>query len=193
MNRGRTYISPDGAENELLRMPRDCLLHSASDAELEIREARTTDIDRLAQLEAHIFSSDRLSRRSLAALIRSGSAIVLVAELAARLLGFAVILTRRGSRTARLYSIGVRQPGHGTGSRLLAAAETAARTRGAERMRLEVRPDNPEAARFYERAGYQPFGRRADFYEDGMAANLYARDIATRARTPAPSPIGATG
>jgi len=153
--------------------------------QLEIREARAGDIDALAQLETRIFSSDRLSRRSLAALTRSRSASVLIAMRGERLLGYAVVLTRRGTRVARLYSIAVDVPGRGVGQELLAAAEAAARARGAERISLEVRPDNPEAARFYERAGYAPSGQRPDFYEDGMAADLYARDLSGPSRSPA--------
>jgi ribosomal protein S18 acetylase RimI-like enzyme len=160
---------------------------------LEIREARAVDIDALAQLETRIFSSDRLSRRSLAALTKSRSASVLVAFDAERLLGYAVVLTRRGTRVARLYSIAVDERGRGVGKELLAAAEAEARARGAERISLEVRPDNPEAARFYERAGYEPFGRRPDFYEDGMAADLYARDLGTGASSRNPATLTPAG
>jgi ribosomal protein S18 acetylase RimI-like enzyme len=174
-------------------MPQDCHLRSASHAQLEIRQARSTDIEALARLEARVFSSDHLSRRSLAALAKSASACLLVAHRGERLIGYAVVLTRRGSRTARLYSIAVEERGRGTGLSLLAAAEAAARTRGAERIRLEVRLDNPAAARFYERAGYKPFGHRFNFYEDGMAANLYVRDLAVDSQFRNSPPLRSTG
>lgn len=44
----------------------------------------------------------------------------------------------------------------GIGSRLLAAAETILRDRGAEVISLEVMAENTAARRFYERSGYEP-------------------------------------
>ena len=146
---------------------------------LVIREARSTDIDALTLLEANRFISDRLSRRSLAALARSPSACLLVASRGGKPIGYAALLTRRGGRSARLYSIAVaaEEAGHGIGSLLLAAAEDAARLRHAERMHLEVRADNSTAVAFYERSGYRPIGQRPGYYDDGMTALLFARNL----------------
>ncbi len=44
---------------------------------------------------------------------------------------------------------------HGIGTRLLAAAEEAARAKGLVRCSLDVALDNPEARAFYERRGYR--------------------------------------
>jgi [ribosomal protein S18]-alanine N-acetyltransferase len=144
-----------------------------------IRDARTTDIDALARLETERFASDRLSRRSLRSLMRSPSACLLVATRGEDPVGYAVLLIRRGSRSARLYSIAVaaEAAGRGVGSRLLSAIEEMARQRGADRLRLEVRADNPAVAGFYERAGYQPVGHRPGYYGDGMRALLLARKL----------------
>jgi ribosomal protein S18 acetylase RimI-like enzyme len=146
----------------------------------EVRRARLADIDALARLEADSFASDKLSRRSLLHLIRSPSAIVLVAARGTEVLGDAAVLLRRGSRRARLYSIAVdaREAGRGVGSQLMEAAENAARGRKAERLHLEVRADNAAAIRFYQRRGYKEVGRRDRYYEDGMDALLFARPLA---------------
>src|ERR1041384_111664 len=95
---------------------------------LVIREALFSDIDALTAIEAECFASDRLSRRSLTSLAKSPSASVFVACVAGRPVGYAVVLTRRGSRKARLYSIAVHPNagGRGIGSSLLAAAEDMA-------------------------------------------------------------------
>lgn len=170
-------------------MPDDGRLPPAAGPAVIIREALPTDVDALALLEADRFASDRLSRRSLLGLIRSRSACVLLASRKGRTVGYAVVLLRRGCRSARLYSIAVaaEEAGRGIGSRLLAAAESAARVRGAGRMHLEVREDNPDAVKLYQRAGFHPAGRRSDYYEDGMAALLFARDLAGPAAiTPRP-------
>src|SRR6476619_2009218 len=85
------------------RMPEDGRSPPAAGSAVVIREALPTDIDALAQLEADRFASDRLSRRNLLGLTRSRSACVLVASRDGRPLGYAVLLTRRGARSARLY------------------------------------------------------------------------------------------
>jgi ribosomal-protein-alanine acetyltransferase len=138
------------------------------------------DIDALARLEADSFSTDKLSRRSFLRLVRSPSAAFLVAASGEKVLGYAAVLLRRGARSARLYSIAVdaREAGRGIGSRLLDAAENAARGRKAQHLHLEVRIDNPVAIRFYRQKGYRETGRREGYYEDGMAALLFTRPLA---------------
>jgi ribosomal protein S18 acetylase RimI-like enzyme len=61
---------------------------------------------------------------------------------------------------------------------LVRALEEEARRRGASRMYLEVRVDNAAAIRLYEKLGYRSIGRREDYYEDGAAALLFARELA---------------
>jgi len=144
-----------------------------------IREALPTDIEALALIEADRFRSDRLSRRSLLALTRSPSARVLVACRRDAVIGYAVLLIRRGSRRARLYSIAVAaaEASRGLGARLLAAAEDAARALGVSRIALEVRADNPAAIKLYRRRGYRQIGERPSYYDDGMTALLFAREL----------------
>jgi ribosomal protein S18 acetylase RimI-like enzyme len=91
---------------------------------------------------------------------------------ATQVLGNAVVLYRRGSRGARLYSL-VTHPAHrgrGIGQRLLAAAEHAARRRRCSEMRLEVRPANRAAIRIYGKRGYEVTQRIERFYGDGADA-----------------------
>lgn len=169
-------------------MPEDSRLPPSGRSGLMIREARSTDIDALTRLEAECFASDRLSRRSLASLAKSPSACVLVASSAEGTVGYAVVLMRRGSRRARLYSIavGASATGHGIGALLLSAVEDTARQRGANRLHLEVRADNSKAVSLYERAGYRPAGQRPDYYEDGATALLFGRQLAATAAAAPP-------
>ncbi|MDQ3559143.1 MAG: GNAT family N-acetyltransferase [Pseudomonadota bacterium] len=137
--------------------------------------------------------SDRLTRRRFAALARSPSAYLLVAHAGRTLLGYVLVLTRRGSRSARLYSLAVapEAQGIGLGLKLLAEAEAVAQARGAVRLLLEVRTDNEPAVRLYERAGYSQLARQESYYEDGMAALRYGRDF--RERSPASMQVPAMG
>lgn len=139
-----------------------------------IRPARLADLGDLEQLEQACFSSDLLSRSRLRHWIRAGNGILLLAraEGSNALLGSCLVITRRNSRKARLYSIATAPAarGQGLGARLLAAAESAARKHGCDTMRLEVAEDNARAIELYRANGYTPFGFLEAFYEDGRNA-----------------------
>lgn len=56
------------------------------------------------------------------------------------------------------------QQGHGHGRRLLRALVQLARTRGAQRIFLEVRPSNRRAIALYDHEGFNEIGRRPRYY-----------------------------
>jgi len=157
----------------------------------EIRTARRSDVDGLEAIEAAAFPGDRLSRRSFRRLLSGGTAAVEVAEGAEGIAGYCVVLFRAGSAVARLYSIAVAPGFTGVGRSLLAAAEQAARLRGAGELRLEVRADNPRAIDLYERNGYRRFGEIAAYYEDGQRAVRFRKLL--RAEAARAAPPGAAG
>jgi [ribosomal protein S18]-alanine N-acetyltransferase len=63
--------------------------------------------------------------------------------------------------------------GHGYGRLMMAHLHTAARERGAERVRLRVHPDNVRARHLYETLGYEYLGE--DRGELGMGVDLGSR------------------
>jgi ribosomal protein S18 acetylase RimI-like enzyme len=140
----------------------------------KLRNAVTADVAALFDLEAGVFPSDWLTPRSFRRILRSPSATCRVAE-ADKLAGYYVLLFRRGSTRARLYSIAVAPEfrGQGLAAMLLRDAEAVARERGSRSLRLEVRADNAGAIRLYERLGYRAFGHIAGYYSDGAAAVRY--------------------
>src|SRR5205807_9615982 len=99
-------------------------------AEIRVRKAERADLDALMDLEHRVFAPDRLSRRSLRQFLKSPSAEVMVAE-DNGLAGTAIVLFRRCSLLARLYSLAVapHMGGRGVGPLLPKAAEAAALTR----------------------------------------------------------------
>jgi ribosomal protein S18 acetylase RimI-like enzyme len=81
---------------------------------VRIRAALVADIDALLAIENAAFATDRISRRSFRLLIERDTASVLVAD-EGDLTGYCVVLYRRGSGVARLYSI--REPTDGVSAK----------------------------------------------------------------------------
>lgn len=137
-----------------------------------IRAAGPDDLAALVALEAGFPAEDRFDRRTWRRLL-AGQTAALVHESDGRINASAVLLFRQGSDIARLYSIAVDPAarGQGLGARLLAACEEHARSRGAERIRLEVRCTNSSAHRLYEASGYRVIAALESYYPDGEAAH----------------------
>ncbi len=132
------------------------------------RQAAPADLDALLELEQLCFEGDRLSRRSFRRWLKHENCVFRVAEDAGGLAAYVLVILRRGTRLARLYSIAVapRCRGRGLASALLQDAERAAGERGALYMRLEVATDNIAGIALYKREGYRPFGMYRDYYDD---------------------------
>jgi ribosomal protein S18 acetylase RimI-like enzyme len=147
---------------------------------ITVRKGRLADLDRLVAIENAAFQGDRLTRRSLRAHLTKSTVSLLVAEAEmdgfARVVGYALIAFRKGSKKARLYSI-AGDPEHriGAGRRLIAACEEEAARRGAESLVLEVRADNARAMAIYDERGYVKFATIPEYYEDGASALRYEK------------------
>lgn len=144
-----------------------------------VRHATPADLDALLALEQATFTSDRISRAQWRRHLASDSASVLVHGEPGHIDAAAVVFYRRGSHTARLYSLAVAVGARGTGlgGTLLSAAEADARARSCDTMRLEVRTDNAAAISLYERRGYARTARVSQFYEDNADAWRYAKRL----------------
>jgi [ribosomal protein S18]-alanine N-acetyltransferase len=144
---------------------------------ITISKASRADLAALVSLEAEVFAFNRLSLRSFRHIIGAASAACRVAKAGGVLAGYHLVLFRRGSTVARLYSIAVAPHfrGQGLAVLLMRDAEQVARRRGSRRLRLEARADNAAAIRLYDRLGYRLIGRRPCYYADGAEALRYER------------------
>ncbi|WP_198968666.1 peptidase C39 family protein [Xylophilus sp. ASV27] len=151
-----------------------------------LRAATAQDAAALAQLENETFAGDRISLRSWHRLIASDSATVMVARLGGRIAGASVLLCRRRTSVARLYSIAVAAAarGRGVARTLLEAAIKRARATGASVLRLETRHDNHAAQALFAHHGFVQFERRAHYYEDGADALRLQRSLWNIATAP---------
>lgn len=152
-----------------------------------LRRGRAGDLEALLTIERAVFTTDILSRRSLLHFLTATNATVLVAEDEGAVAGYALVLYRRNSKLARLYSIAVGAAfrRRGWAQRLLTAAEQKAAARGRRVMRIEVRADNRSAIDLYESAGYRRFGTLARYYGGRIDALRYQKPL-RRDRRPAP-------
>ncbi|MBV8502954.1 MAG: GNAT family N-acetyltransferase/peptidase C39 family protein [Paucibacter sp.] len=155
---------------------------SVSSDRIVIELAAPADLEALAELEQICFASDRIALRSWRRLLSSESASVIVVRQgdgSARLRGAAVLLRRRTSSVARLYSLAVApaQRGQGLAGRLLEAALQQARADGAAVLRLETRVDNYSAQQLFRRHGFAALDRRSAYYEDGATALRFQRSL----------------
>ncbi len=148
-----------------------------------IRSATAEDIPTLIDIENRAFASDRISRRAFRYLLSKANAAALVETGDdGNVRGYAMLLFNRGTPLARLYSIAVdpRWQREGIGRALLAAAEAAARARGAAWMRLEVRADAAVVQAFYKAHGFRKFALQPHYYEDDVAAIRMEKSLAPR-------------
>ena len=138
----------------------------------KVRPAAQSDLEELLRLEKVAFETDRISRRSFRRFLESNAAAILVADTGAGLSGYVLLLLRRGTALARLYSIAVdpNLQGQGIGRLLIEAAESFAFDADRIVLRLEVRTDNAVAQALYKKRGYRDCGHVAGYYEDGCDA-----------------------
>lgn len=145
-----------------------------------IRPARQKDTKVLAAFENAVFETNQLSQRSFRELIakRSAEALVAVDE-CGNIMGYSLVLYRKGSRSCRLYSLAT-HPGfrnRGVAKTLLAASEQTAVIRNCLSMRLEVRKDNLPAQRLYQKLGYVEFGMIPGYYQDHMDGLRFVKKL----------------
>jgi ribosomal protein S18 acetylase RimI-like enzyme len=151
---------------------------------MNVRPARLADLPAILAIERASFTTDRITRRAMRRLLTRGSCAVLVAASGRVVVGYAVLLFRRGARRARLYSLAVdpRRRRAGVAGRLLAAVERRARARGLEAVTLEVAAANRAAVILYRRAGYELIARLGPYYADGSPADRWIKRLGAPSR-----------
>lgn len=134
-----------------------------------IREALVDDASALHQLEQETFSYDQIGLRSFRNLLKSPSALCLLALSDNHLAGYAIVLLRRNSGYLRLYSMAISESyrGQGIGQQLLRHILRTAQELQKQGVRLEVKCDNQAAVRLYRRHGFEVTELLPQYYEDG--------------------------
>lgn len=142
-----------------------------------VRLADIVDLDAVEALERDCFSLDAQSRRSLLYLLTRAHGQTWLAEQDGVLLGDVIVLYRKRSDVARIYSIAVAAAarGRGVAAALLARSEAAARHAGRTIMQAEVRVSNSASRGLFAAHGYAEIATLGAYYsasggghEDGL-------------------------
>lgn len=137
-----------------------------------ISAARADDLERIVALEETGFDRpQRWSREAWQAELDNPDRLVLVRH-DARGLVVGVSTFSLAADMADLLRVIVAPDsrGRGIGSSLIRAGMEWAKAVGADRMLLEVRPDNKPAVRAYCKLGFATLDRRRDYYGSGVDA-----------------------
>jgi len=145
----------------------------------QILPATIADLDALVTLEHELFTADRIPRRQFRYLLTKANAVVVKTEQKGKLAGYLILLRRSRSQNLRIYSIGISSWARhlGYGRELVSFAEHFAREKGLRFVTLEVCDQNKDAIRLYERAGFQRYGQKLGYYEDGCNALCMRKEI----------------
>jgi [ribosomal protein S18]-alanine N-acetyltransferase len=143
-----------------------------------VRAATAADLDAVMAIERASFPTDAWSEHAMRETLADADAFV--AEDARGVVGYSAVLAPRGSGDADVLTIAVGEAfrGEGTGAALLQRMLATAAERGAHRVFLEVRADNPVAQRLYATRGFRAVGRRPRYYQpDGVDAVVMRLDL----------------
>jgi ribosomal-protein-alanine acetyltransferase len=145
-----------------------------------VRGATIADVDAVMAIERASFPTDAWSEAAMRETFEAGDAFV--AEAAEGVVGYAAVLAPAGSGDADVLTIAVDEAhrGEGVGAALLDRLLRTAADRGATRVFLEVRADNPVAQTLYASRGFAVVGRRPRYYQpDGVDAIVMRLDLET--------------
>jgi ribosomal-protein-alanine N-acetyltransferase len=143
-----------------------------------VRPATIADVDAVMVIERASFPTDAWSEPAMRETFESGDAFV--AEDERGVVGYAAVLAPAGSGDADVLTIAVGGDfrGEGTGAALLQRMIDTASARGAQRVFLEVRDDNPVAQTLYASRGFAVVGRRPRYYQpDDVDAIVMRLDL----------------
>lgn len=135
---------------------------------IEIEVAQLRDLDTLCTIENTCFATDQLSRRRLKFYLSAPHACLEVVKVNGDVVGYGLLLMRRGTQLTRLYSLAVLPSSRGLGlaEMLINTLAAKALERGKRFMRLEVSESNKGAIALYRRLGFTQFGVYEHYYAD---------------------------
>ena len=139
---------------------------------VRIRRMTLDDLPAVMELERATFPADAwtegMMRGELADQPRTRHYVV--AMIGDEIVGYAGLAAAGDQADVQTIAVRAEHRRRGIGRALLTELLDEAARRGAERVFLEVRADNPPAQTMYERFGFERIGVRRGYYDDGTDA-----------------------
>ncbi len=132
-----------------------------------VRDGEARDLDAIMALEVATFVTDAWSRDVMAAELAAQHTRYIVALDGLFVVGYAGLSAPPGATQADIQTIAI-DGGYrrrGLGAQLLGELMREATARGVDDVMLEVRADNPDAQRLYERHGFIAIAVRPRYYQ----------------------------
>lgn len=133
---------------------------------LNIRAMDLADVDEVLKVEKVSFATPWSRAAFVAEIGDNDLACYLVAEADGQVVGYAGMWLILDEAHVTNVALLPAYRGHGLGSKLMEALCEMAKTVGARRMTLEVRPSNLAAQRMYGKLGFEVRGVRPGYYTD---------------------------
>ncbi len=173
----------DLTEGASIGEPTKDVVAPSTQSNVVLRVATLQDLASLQHIEQTCFTTDRLSKSRFKFYIDAQHAELIVAEREPSsanakhdknkqgvnsIVGYGLLLLRRGTQLTRLYSIAVLPEARGLGvaEKLINSLGERALLRGKRFMRLEVAVGNAGAIALYKKLGFSQFGMYTDYYDD---------------------------
>jgi ribosomal-protein-alanine N-acetyltransferase len=146
---------------------------------VDIRPMSRSDIPAVAELESQIYPQPWSPSVFFDELAMENRRYLVATDGAGLVLGYCGLLIVEDDAHVTTIAVTPRSRGHQLGSRLMLEMVDAALDADTRHLTLEVRVSNDTAVKLYERFGFEPVGRRKNYYKDEDALVMWATDIDT--------------
>lgn len=146
---------------------------------LTIREMARSDIPAVSALETVIYPQPWSPRVFFDELAMDSRSYVVALDDRDALVGYGGLLLVEEDAHITTVAVDPKVRGKHIGSQLMLALVDRALEAGARHLTLEVRVTNSVARGLYDRFGFDPVGRRKNYYKDEDALVMWATDIDT--------------
>jgi len=144
---------------------------------VSIRPMFRDDIPAVVELEAEIYPQPWAPRIFFDELSLDNRRYLVASTAEAVVVGYCGLLIVEDDAHITTIAVAPAARGHHLGQRLMLALVDVAREANTRHLTLEVRVSNAGAQRLYERFGFDPVGRRKNYYKDEDALVMWATDI----------------
>jgi len=146
---------------------------------VDIQPMSRTDIPAVAELESEIYDQPWSPRVFFDELAMENRRYLVAKDGSDFVLGYCGLLIVEEDAHVTTIAVAPTSRGHQLGTRLMLEMVDAALDAGTRHLTLEVRVSNDPAQKLYERFGFEPVGRRKNYYKDEDALVMWATDIDT--------------